>query len=180
MPRPPEKPIIFTPASEIQKMNLPPFVGYRRHLDAGIGMGLRALEQDREYRVLLPGYPGTGKTMYPHVLAHELPDFGLLYVKGNSLIENGDPNEVLRQLNNAKSYLENTPLIIAWDELDILAPDRAIRPLVYTIFTGSMMNMLDLKPSKTLTLVMSNYPLNLDMAITGRLPYTFYFYFPYS
>lgn len=177
MPRPSEEPIVFTSSEEVRKMDLPPFVGYRRHLDAGIGMGRRVLEQNREYRVLLPGYPGTGKTMYPQVLAHEL-GFALLYLKGNSLIQNGDPNEVLRQLKKAESYLENAPLITAFDELDILAPDRAIRPLVYTIFTGAMMNMLDMKPSKTITLVMANYPLNLDMAVTGRLPYTFYFDLP--
>ena len=175
MPRPPETPIIFTEHDDIMGM---PFVGYRPHMEAGIGMGRKAAEEGKNYRVSLVGYPGTGKTVYPQILARELPGYSFLYMKGNSLLRLGDAGEILRELKNMESYLRKAPLIIAFDELDLLTPSRIIRPIGYTLVTGVMMDILDEKPEKTLTLVMANNPNNLDMAITSRLQYTLFFDLP--
>ncbi len=175
MPRPPDKPIVFTRHEDIQEM---PFVGYRRLLDAGYGMGRKVLEEGGHCPVLCAGFPGTGKTVYPQVLARKLPGYSLLYVKSNSLMRIGDSEDNLRQLRDMERYLSNTPLIVAFDELDLLTPERTIRPIGQTRVTGVMMDILDLKPEKTLTLVMANYPLNLDMAINSRLEYVLYFDLP--
>ncbi len=177
MPVPPKNPIEFTKHEDIKPL---PFIGSERLVNAGIGIGRQALEgkEDGDYTVLLAGYPGTGKTIYAQVLAHELPDCSYLYVKCNSLIALDDVNEIRRELARAGSYISGAPLVVAFDEVDSIASNRDMRPIEYTLLTGSLMNMLDRKPRKTLTLAISNYPNNLDMAITSRLQYTFFFDLP--
>lgn len=177
MPKPPENPIVFTRHEDIKPL---PFVGYERLINAGIGMGMRALEgkESDEYTVLLAGYPGTGKTVYSQVLARALPGFSHLYIKCNSLIDIDDVGEIRRNLVRSFSYLSQTPLVVAFDEVDSIASNRDMRPIEYTLLTACVMNMLDRKPEKTLTLAISNYPNNLDMAITSRLQYTLFFDLP--
>ncbi len=174
MPIPPEKPIVFTPHDKLPRLDV---VGYKRHLYAGIGLGRDAAERNEDNTVLCAGYPGTGKTLYAQVLAREL-DFPLLYVKGNSLKRLGNAIEISNQLNSVESYLSGNPLVVAFDELDLLTPLREIRPIEDTMITGAMMDLLDHRPKKALILVMANYPLNLDMAVCNRLQYTLFFDFP--
>ncbi len=176
MPKPPENPIVFTRHGEIKPM---PFVGYEHLIKAGIGMGMRALEGDEDdYTVLLAGYPGTGKTVYSQVLARALPGFSHLYVKCNALVDTDDVGEIRRNLVGSLSYLSQTPIVVAFDEVDAIASNRDMRPIEYTMLTAALMNMLDRRPGKTLILAISNYPNNLDMAITSRLQYTLFFDLP--
>lgn len=176
MPKPPENPIVFTRHEDIKPL---PFVGYEHLIRAGVGMGMRALEgEEDDYTVLLAGYPGTGKTVYSQVLARALPGFSHLYIKCNALIDTDDVGEIRRNLVGSFSYLSQTPLVVAFDEVDSIASNRDMRPIEYTLLTASVMNMLDRRPGKTLVLAISNYPNNLDMAITSRLQYTLFFDLP--
>ncbi len=174
MPIPPEKPIVFTPCDNLPRVSV---AGYRRHLYAGIGLGKDAVERNEDNTVLCAGYPGTGKTLYAQVLAREL-GFPLLYIKGNSLKRIGNAVEISRQLNGVEKYLTGNPLVVAFDELDLLTPLRDIRPIEDTMITGAMMDILDHRPKKALVLVNANYPLNLDMAVCNRLQYTLFFDLP--
>jgi len=174
-----ESPTIFKRPGEIEKIL---FAGYEDQMRVGLAMGKRAAERRAEYRTLLFGYPGTGKTIYAQALAYRLNDAGynysLLYVKCNSLIRLGKVDEILSHLNQIERYSEFTPLIVAFDELDTLAVSRDTTPTVYTSATGNMMNFLDRRKKSTLTFGIANYPNQLDTAVTDRFDYSLFFELP--
>ncbi|MBI5871892.1 AAA family ATPase [archaeon] len=146
MPIPPEEPIVFTEPENIKKFGA---IGYKRHFIAGIGLGKDAIENNTYNSVLLAGYPGTGKTAYSYMLARRL-EIPHLYIKGNSLMDLGSIDEIRRRLKRTREqYLTGDPLVIAYDELDLLAPIREIRPIEETKLAGAIMDMLDRKPIKT-------------------------------
>lgn len=169
--------IVFKDSKELAKIN---FGGYKKHIKLGLSMGKKAIEKNLDYRILLFGCPGTGKSAYPKAIAGLLSEYGYSYltVKCNSLIEEGNFRQFERYLSEVKKYLQKTPIIVVLDEIDTLAQrrDKGERD-IYTTATSKIMHLLDRKIKPGLIYGTINNLHELDTAVRSRFSYPIFFDF---
>jgi len=156
------------------------FAGYKKQMDFGMLIGELAIKQNTEYRILLFGFPGTGKTLYPQALTYNLKkeglDYSLLTVKCNSL-RIDSPKHVRSLIKKIESYTKKgRRVILVLDELDIFAQRRDESEYsVYNTATGYIMNLLEERNPSTITLGITNNPYKLDVAVRDRFDFPLYF-----
>ena len=170
------QPVIFLKSQDIQPTF---FSGYERQMEFGMTFGKMAEKLKTEYRLLLFGFPGTGKTLYPQALASNLnkngSEYSLVKVKCNSL-RIDSPKVVRKWINKIDRYLKHGQVVLVLDELDIFAQRRDESEYnVYNTATGHIMNILDERYPSTITLGITNNPYKLDVAVRDRFDYPIYF-----
>lgn len=155
--------------------------GYDLQKKAGLGLSI-GVHRGGCQTLLTFGYPGTGKSDYPFVLAsilnqHFDPPFSVIEIKCDkmaSVIDN--PLEtrsmLTERLNEAQ---EHKPLIISFDEIESMVP-----PLEEVIASrGTLVqwlrDYLNEIRSKTMLLAVTNYPKRVDDSVYRRLHVPIYF-----
>ncbi len=103
-------------------------LGYSKQIKAGTSIALSVIKGTFK-SMLIFGFPGNGKTLFPKALAQRLKDeesqpFSLVMIScGRMPTELGDPTEILSGLDETvQSGLQSQPVIMCFDEVDLLCP----------------------------------------------------------
>jgi hypothetical protein len=175
----------YTPA-QLRDMGRPFYVGYKEQLRAALVMAYQAAQRNIPYSLLLVGLPGTGKTLFPQVLAYELCRAGLDYSyvwipcgRYAALYQPADALGYLQEVN-VTEVEPSSRTVIALDEIDAIGIDRAdsISGATVSHWTLDTLRTLAERSGARLILGISNYPLNLDRAILSQIGTGMYFGLP--
>lgn len=136
-------------------------------------------------RALISGWPGCGKTIYPLALAAALNRKGCPYaytfIRCGGMATKLGIEEALDRLEEVEGFLEglDSPAVVAFDELDALAPGRTDQPTLLRL-TMWVMEFLgsDSANPPTVTLGITNDPLQVDKAVRDRFQADIYFPLP--
>jgi len=159
---------------------------YLKEIQAGLMMGIEACLKKDEFRVLLFGYPGTGKSEYPYVLLNYLRNIGfkyaMLFIRCNRVTSKySEVNEIknlLKQLTERINEYEYKMLV--FDEFDSISPRRFILPSQRELSLWTMSYLANgmERREKTLIFGITNFPYDIDEAVRDRIQYYIYFNFP--
>src|SRR3990172_7237844 len=100
--------------------------GFEAHTETGMALAWDAAAKNLLFKVLLFGWPGTGKTLFPVHLAHSLRraglDYYLLEMNCAKLVTCLNEDEALRDFSAADAAIASEqfrPLIIAFDGIEV-------------------------------------------------------------
>ena len=171
----------FFSATDIQEQQPPFLVGYGAQLNAAaafIGFSVRA---GRLASILAFGFPGTGKSIFPSVLVHDLnrrgTSLGLLRVESAQLMSASRRESlgILSEFTHAVAGAPE-PLLVVFDELDGIALSRVHEPSMALVVSW-LANFLD-SVERGAVIAIANYPDSLDPVIRSRLTASLYFQLP--
>lgn len=162
------------------------FINYTQQLQAGLMMGIDAALNKEEYRVLLFGYPGSGKSEYPYELLNYLRKLGfkyvLMYIRCNRITSRYDnPSEIKSWLRQHTEEIKKYDFkMLIFDEFDSISPRRFFLPSQreLSLWTMSFLANGTKVGKKTLIFGITNFPLDVDEAVRDRLQYYLFFDFP--
>lgn len=161
--------------------------GNKRRIKAGLALGIQAVQNDWPYRVLIFGYPGSGKTEYSSALAYALNTNGhkysLLRIKCMGLTSFLlEPSKVKKKLAEIERNIlpQFKPLIIELDEFDSISLVRT-RGTALDVLCDWTMNFLAHRGDvlgRAIVLCITNYPGRVDPAVLDRIEMNLYFELP--
>lgn len=197
-----EKPYEFqkSDSDEIKRMF---FAGYETQVKAGLGVLCQILQDLIEkaypnYKILVFGMPGTGKSSYPKALMKALYEnretdgfraklkmsnqvidskFSLFQVKCLGLLTTYTDLMSLKKVLSLleQDVVENTPAIVVFDELDAFSPEKRGQSEYLSYWT---MNFVKKQFPGLAIFGIVNYPDKLDLAVYRKFEHLFYFDLP--
>ena len=148
-------------------------MGYENQLKVGIAMGSK-VSRGESIVTLVFGYPGTGKSSYPFVLARFLnakcnKRISCCYVRCDRFAYETLVNpQMIAQLQQAYEWAKsNTPVIWIFDEVDSLVPRRYLVPHMRPWFLD-FLDRVEIDEG-FLVIGITNNPENLDDAVRRRI-----------
>lgn len=169
-----------------------PFSGYKREIEVGTTIAKRAFEEKRISSCLAFGMAGTGKSAFAYQVTlalnqkHKLP-FSLLHISCESLASRAsDATTVKSDLNKTIFYVKQyRPIVVVFDELDALAPDRVKSESRYREVNHWLMDRLAQgfeepisREGQVMVIGVTNDPAGIDSAVVSRLGSPIYFVLP--
>jgi len=157
------------------------FAGYRKQVEAGLALGIYAYA-GHLVKAFLFGFPGCGKSEYPYRLAYELNQsdykYSLLYIKCHRLANAYDEVAMMKSyLRERSSTIRKfLPIIIAFDEVDVISPMRTTHISSLQELTSWTMSFLangsqESILEKVMVFGITNYPTEVDEAVLDRFQY---------
>lgn len=126
------------------------------------------------------GIPGTGKSEFPYNLAYNMnhsmnTPFSLMYAKCDELLRriiSGEASvaNVTHVLESKiKLAFQNTPSIVAFDEIDSFTAAISGSDTIASTLTRWMRGYAKEAPPRTLTIGTTNWPIAMDFSVTRRV-----------
>ena len=197
-----EKPYEFHGYDSKDIMNMF-FTGYHRQRKAGSGVIWQVLKDLTEkgepnYKILLFGMPGTGKSSYPKALMKDFIEndqedgfivklkknhgdvncnFSLFQIKCLGLLTRYTDLASLRKVLSLmeKDIARNTPAIVVFDELDAFSPEKRGQAEYLSYWT---MNFVKSKFPGLAIFGIVNYPDKIEWAVYREFEHLFYLDLP--
>ncbi|MCJ7509773.1 MAG: ATP-binding protein [Dehalococcoidia bacterium] len=182
---------ILKRAHEVLAGPSPAFVGHDPTLRAGCNLCQHIADPATSLsslRVLISGWPGGGKTVFPGALVSAVnkgsgPNqqgwpYGYVLIKCARMATSLTVGAVLNRLEDVESFLRrlDSAALVTFDELDALAPGRSADPALLRL-TMWVMQFLEAHPLPVPTVILgiTNDPLKVDMAVRDRFQADLYF-----
>jgi AAA+ superfamily predicted ATPase len=160
--------------------------GYEKQLGGVFEFARFLAAESMAWTIMGFGWPGTGKTIFPKVLAHQLNSsgmsVGLAYIRCQALTARLSVDEVKERLASLEDFISQRaePKIIVFDELDALAPSRRDNPALLRLSMWAM-DFLDLGNEHlkgSIIIGVTNDPEQVEPAVRSRLHCSLYFELP--
>lgn len=188
MGKPKSQKVAYVPFGFYKAGKIPrrPLFGYERQLEAGMGIGLNVADGERA-SLLAFGIPGTGKALFPCMLANQLKadfqkPFSLAYVICAPMYLSRQEDLIDHLSNLIRRVEENSPAILHLVELDTLGRPYHNRfgknhePDVASLHVLSWIrNLFSEIPKGTFLICTTSYPEKLDATFLNRFNIMFYF-----
>lgn len=149
------------------------FPGAAPLVEAGVALAQESVVSSSPYSVLVWGWPGTGKTLYPQHLYHRLrgtaSPFSLLHIHGGK-IPCATEEEAMSALNEVSAIAASAdlyPMIIAFDEAQLLGPVGGSLEAFYNWLTSYLDS--DSPGSGAVVFVITSEPELLDADLASQL-----------
>lgn len=176
--------LVLKRSEEIRSESPPFFAGHRGAIAAGSSLCQYVADPASSLsslRVLISGWPGSGKTVYPAALVANVNRIGCPYAyvfMRCARIAAEPVEDTLIYLQEAANFLGSldSAALVTFDELDALAPARRAHPALLRLSMW-VMDLLeaDSLPVPTVILGITNDPLQVDKAIRDRFEADLYF-----
>lgn len=154
--------------------------GYDEQIKAGLGMGLEAAK-GKSGRVLIFGYPGTGKSAFPFTLARRLnadfdKRFSLTYISCESFYVLSEMENLKKDLDQlAEKVCQNRPAIFSIDETDALTVPIYKARSTLRILSQWLLDFMDHCRDQILLFGIANHPEKMDNSFLRRFQVRLYF-----
>lgn len=188
-------------SSEIKKTF---YIGKESQIEAGLGVLCQVLSDQKyglptlDYKILLFGQSGSGKSLYPEGLAKNFisngniakliqnekkrsskvnNDFTLFHVKCHDMVSAfGSETSLKRFLRKMVVEINDSkPAVVAFDELDAFTPERMrMAPLSPNVFYWTM-SFMQKRKRGLVVLGILNHPDILEAAVLSRIDNLLYF-----
>lgn len=164
----------------------PYIAGHEVELEAVAEFARFVASSNTSWAIMLFGWPGTAKTIFPRALARKLNEggqpFGLAQIRCQGLTAKLNVDDVRQRLEQLDDFLARSadPKIIVFDELDAFAPKRRDNPSLLRLSTW-VMDFFDSdspRLEQTLLMGITNNPSEVDPAVRDRVPCSLYFDLP--
>jgi SpoVK/Ycf46/Vps4 family AAA+-type ATPase len=164
------------------------FLGYEEQFKVGTSIAANAAKGNTKLQprsLLFFGIPGNGKTLFPKALVQRLNEqmklkFSLTMVVCDLIpTETGEPAQIIRGLDEImQESQKNEPVIICFDEVDLLCPDMSEVSAKRSPYSAWMRRLLkhDRFKNKTVLIVgITNYPSCIDLSVKRNFGLLVYF-----
>jgi SpoVK/Ycf46/Vps4 family AAA+-type ATPase len=149
------------------------FLGYDKQLHAvSVLSYLTAIKSLKSPLVILFGVPGTGKSVFPFMVArhvsevYEIP-FSLAFVKCDELTRIEPQSKVIDSIQRIINLSEeNSPSIVVFDEIEALSQPIREASRESASLTHFMRRLIAREPSRLLLIGVTNYPSAVDFSVS--------------
>lgn len=154
--------------------------GYEDQMKAGLALGSFVAEGNFK-SALVFGYPGTGKEAFPLALTNELNKrryhFSFLKIHCERVLKDlGNPEEVEKRLLQwNKGIAENTPIVVALDELECLSFEKIHDSFASLILYSWILSLLGNQSGGVFVIGIADCPQKIDKSLVAKFGVALYF-----